>query len=207
MTPKRRYDPEAARQDILDAAEQAFQDKGFGGVSTAAIARAAGVSQSQIHYHFDTKRNLYVAVFERRFGEYFAAQSKLLEGDEVVGLARLEASIRAYFRFFQRNTGFARLMMRAYLDHDDKDDRMSGELLQSGAAVIAEAQQRGDLRSDVPAEYILLSFLSMVSQWFVSREHHLADLAEGESPEDHDEAYLDTILKIFLRGVAPVPQD
>ena len=43
-------------------------------VSTATIAREAGVSQSQIHYHFDTKRKLWQAVFERNFAEYFAAE-------------------------------------------------------------------------------------------------------------------------------------
>ena len=55
---KRRYDPDAAREDILDAAERLFAAHGFGDVSTNRISKEAGVSQSQIHYHFETKRKL-----------------------------------------------------------------------------------------------------------------------------------------------------
>jgi len=134
---KRRYDPRAARQDILDAGERLFADRGFGDVSTATIAREAGVSQSQIHYHFNTKRKLWQQVFERRFAEYFAAQSSLLGQGGPAGTERLESSIRAYFRFFQENPSFTKLLVRGHLEDSDKEEPMSAQLLSTGARVRA----------------------------------------------------------------------
>jgi AcrR family transcriptional regulator len=205
VSPKRRYDPDAARRDILDSAEELFTERGFGDVSTATIAKAAGVSQSQIHYHFETKRGLYYEVFRRRFAEYFEVQAELLARIDEEGIERMRASVVAYFRFFQEHPRFAKLMMRANLDavHDHVDDPMTGALLRSGAEVIADSQRRGEIRDDVPADIILLQFLALVAYWFYNREHHLADLEHAGPPESHDEAYLEGVLKVYLQGIAP----
>src|SRR5262245_13774626 len=112
---RRRYDPDAAKEDILEAAEKLFVDKGFNGTSTGEIAKAAGVSQSQINYHFGTKENLWLEVHRRGFQEYYDVQVKMIAGD-AKGPELLEQSIRAYFAFFQRNPGFARLMMYNLLE-------------------------------------------------------------------------------------------
>lgn len=200
---KRRYDPEAARQDILDAAERLFAAKGFGDVSTGAIAREAGVSQSQIHYHFETKRKLWQQVFQRRFAEYFAVQSSLLARDNFEGTERLDSSIRAYFRFFQEHPVFIKLLMRAQLEEADKDEPMSAELLSTGAKVIAQAQRDGFIRDDVEPEFVLLGFLSLVAHWFQTRERHLPDMGLRKPPESYDERYLEFILKVYIAGVAP----
>jgi len=82
----RRYDPEASREDILHAAERLFAEHGYGDVSTSAIAEAAGVSQSQIHYHFKTKRELWSQVFQLQLAEYFAVQSRMLGTIDVEGV-------------------------------------------------------------------------------------------------------------------------
>ncbi|MBW2528246.1 MAG: TetR/AcrR family transcriptional regulator [Deltaproteobacteria bacterium] len=199
----RRYDPEAAREDILTAAERLFAARGYGDVSTAAIAREAGVSQSQIHYHFDTKRKLWEAVFQRRFAEYFAVQSQLLERTDLEGTDRMENSIRAYFRFFQEHPGFIKLLVRAQLEEQDEHEPMSASLLGKGAEVIADAQRDGVIRDDVPAPFVLFGFLSLVSSWFQMRQAHLPDLGFGDPAESYDEAYLEFILKVFLQGIAP----
>ncbi|MEM9731490.1 MAG: helix-turn-helix domain-containing protein, partial [Myxococcota bacterium] len=138
----RRYDPEAARDDILDAAERLFAARGFDGVSTATIAREAGVSQSQIHYHFDTKQRLWDKVFARRFKDYFAAQASLLDDREMDDLERMRDSITSYFRFHQDNPDYVRLLRRAQLDADVGGEREEAEemgdfLMQKGSEVIA----------------------------------------------------------------------
>ena len=120
MPTTRRYDPEAAREDILDSAERLFAAKGFDGVSTAAIAKEAGVSQSQIHYHFDTKRKLWEKVFERRFADYFAAQSSLLDNPQMNDMERMRQSIVSYFEFFEKYPHYVRLLTRAQLDLGDE---------------------------------------------------------------------------------------
>ena len=201
----RRYDPQASRADILDAAERLFAEHGFGDVSTSRIAKKAGVSQSQIHYHFDTKRKLWAAVFQRRFGDYFERQAEMLAGTELEGLDRLGASIRAYFDFFRENPLFIKLLGRAQLDSRGERDEesMAPELMRQGVEVIARGQREGRLRNDVPPQFILIGFLSLVAFWFQARDQYVPQTGLEGPPESHDDAYLDFILKTYLRGVAP----
>ena len=51
---------------LLDAAEQLFSERGFYGVTTRQVAGAAGLDDAMIYYHFQHKRGLFDAVFERR---------------------------------------------------------------------------------------------------------------------------------------------
>lgn len=63
----RRSSPTTTRKDrILDAAEALFASRGFYGVSLRDITSAAGVDVALIGYHFGTKRELFIAVFDRR---------------------------------------------------------------------------------------------------------------------------------------------
>ena len=55
---------EQTRDKLIDAGLQAFSDHGFDGVSTRALAQAAGVNQAAILYHFQSKEGLYLAVTE-----------------------------------------------------------------------------------------------------------------------------------------------
>lgn len=58
--------PADSKERILRAAELEFTSKGFEGASTRDIAAAAGVAQALIHYHFDSKRVLFLAMVQRR---------------------------------------------------------------------------------------------------------------------------------------------
>ena len=51
-------------EKILQAAEQVFAEKGFGGTSMGDIAEQAGLPRSNLHYYFSTKDDLYRAVLQ-----------------------------------------------------------------------------------------------------------------------------------------------
>jgi AcrR family transcriptional regulator len=53
------HDAERSRDRILAAALEEFASKGFEGTTTAEIARRAGVTQPLVHYHFETKGELW----------------------------------------------------------------------------------------------------------------------------------------------------
>lgn len=79
--PRRATVPAAnARETILCAAESAFIAYGYDGTSMRGIAEAAGVAQALLHYHFQTKENLYEAVFERRTTSTSQYRVELLAG-------------------------------------------------------------------------------------------------------------------------------
>jgi TetR/AcrR family transcriptional regulator len=49
---------------ILQAAESAFAERGYGGTTTAVIAKAANLPKANLHYYFGTKKALYQAVLD-----------------------------------------------------------------------------------------------------------------------------------------------
>ena len=54
-----------SRARILKCAGQLFAERGFNGVSTRELAKAAGVNVSAIAYYFRGKKGLYRAVFNQ----------------------------------------------------------------------------------------------------------------------------------------------
>jgi len=55
------------RQRILDAAITGFAERGYAGTTTAAIARAAKVTQPLVHHHFKSKDGLWRAAMDQVF--------------------------------------------------------------------------------------------------------------------------------------------
>lgn len=203
----RRYDPEATRADILNAAERIFAEKGFTRASTQEVAAAAGVSQSQIHYHFGSKEALWDATHDRVFREYYQVQVEILTGALQPGEDRLSRSVEAYFRFFQGHPSFARMLMHNLLEGGTLGGDPGEHLSRMGAGVVQAEQEAGTLRRDVEPSFVVLSFLGLVSFWFMGREGFLPKFGLSGAPEDWDETYLDTIQKILRSGVAPPADD
>jgi TetR/AcrR family transcriptional regulator len=57
--------PEATKNQILDAAEAEFAVTGLSAARTEAIAAQTGVTKAMIYYYFQSKEDLYRAVLER----------------------------------------------------------------------------------------------------------------------------------------------
>jgi TetR/AcrR family transcriptional regulator, transcriptional repressor for nem operon len=68
--PRRRTnDPEGLRQKVLDAAEHAFQARGYNATSLGDLMQAAGVTGGALHHHFPTKKAIGLAVINERVAQ------------------------------------------------------------------------------------------------------------------------------------------
>src|SRR3954454_524487 len=56
---------EATRAALITAARPLFADRGYAGVGTEEIARAAGVTRGALYHHFEGKRELFEAAYEQ----------------------------------------------------------------------------------------------------------------------------------------------
>jgi AcrR family transcriptional regulator len=110
---------------ILDAAEHAFSERGFGGVSLRSIIAGAGVNLAAVHYHFGSKEELLKAVIRRRVGPVNAERLALLEAHERAAGSGpldldkvLEAFLLPTFRMARQEGGdrIVRLAGRLYLE-------------------------------------------------------------------------------------------
>jgi len=57
-----RMDADERRRQIVEVAQRLFCQRPYSEVSTSDIAKEAGIGRANLHYHFGTKRELYVEV-------------------------------------------------------------------------------------------------------------------------------------------------
>ena len=63
--PYSRLDPAERRDQILDAANALFAERGYEEVSIDHIAREAGITRGLIHHYFGGRKEVYIALLER----------------------------------------------------------------------------------------------------------------------------------------------
>jgi AcrR family transcriptional regulator len=68
---------QATRDRIVQAARDVLIAHGHGGTSTRAVAEAAGVNLSQVHYHFGGRHGLLIEVLDRENEALLARQNAL----------------------------------------------------------------------------------------------------------------------------------
>lgn len=64
--PARKNDPEGVRERFLDVAAELFQSRGYCATGMQAIFEEAGVTAGAFYHHFESKKDLGLAVIEER---------------------------------------------------------------------------------------------------------------------------------------------
>jgi AcrR family transcriptional regulator len=82
---------EQTRDDLIAAADGLFVGGGFHATSLDQIAAAAGYTKGAVYSNFDSKEDLFFAVYERRVAEAEAQMRELFAGDAAAGLDRIAA--------------------------------------------------------------------------------------------------------------------
>ncbi|WP_206930337.1 TetR/AcrR family transcriptional regulator [Roseococcus thiosulfatophilus] len=125
-SPRRRLEPEARREQILDAAVAHFAEVGLGG-TTRDLARRAGVTQALVYQYFGSKAELTEAVFARVYLDRLDPRWVDAIRDRATPIeARLRAFYAAYtraiftyewMRIFMWAGLAGEVLNRRYLDH------------------------------------------------------------------------------------------
>src|SRR6185295_4247630 len=71
---------------LLEAAKKILRQHGYAGLSTRSVAEAAGMPLSQIHYHFGSKQEMVLALFEYLNAQLLDRQNALF-GDATLKLS------------------------------------------------------------------------------------------------------------------------
>jgi AcrR family transcriptional regulator len=132
-----RHTAEERREEIIEAAFDAFSDTGLEGTSTETIAQRVGISQPYLFRLFGTKKGLFLAAVERcltQAGESFRVAVE--EGDPEVDVLKRMAD--AYLDVL-RDERRLRMQMQAYAACDDPDVR---RVVQNGFGRLVDEIQR-----------------------------------------------------------------
>jgi AcrR family transcriptional regulator len=185
----RRTQAERTRQrkeQLIREAIRFFGQNGYHGAKLADIAKAAGVTEPGLLHHFPSKAHLLMEVLAERdridryrFGPSQQAEMKtplallqeLVEYNETVpGLVQLFTVL------------VAESIDKQHPAHEFFTQRYQN-IREQNLAMLREAQACGDIRSDIPAEDLVVMLFAMMDglqvQWLYEPEHiHMARLFE-----------------------------
>jgi AcrR family transcriptional regulator len=69
--------PHPKKHELVRAAIRLFAENGFDGTTTLRIAKAAGVTEPLIYYHFANKDGLFTYILEKAFNDYLSRLDQL----------------------------------------------------------------------------------------------------------------------------------
>ncbi len=200
MAPARKREGALTKEAILRAAEELFADKGFAGTSISQIAQKSGCSGPLIVFHFKDKRRLYEAVKAA-----IVQRSKShLEPPEIFEdfASALRSIVASMFAFYKNNPTMIRLANWGRLEGDDDDWPGEDEPLERYLDVIHQGQRRGQVRSDLSPQRILIMISGTIHIWWEYHDRFMRDLGPNANPEIEDQRYYEQLIEVLLRGVS-----
>jgi TetR/AcrR family acrAB operon transcriptional repressor len=186
--------PDARRQHILEAATSCFTSAGYHETTIDHIAERAGLSKGAVYWHFDSKRDLFLALLDAML----TLSPEVLEPEGAVPpRAAIQRMADAAIAAAASSAGMAGLMVE-YLAHAARDEEVRGLLRDKGwlmvlavAAQIERGMQMGVFRS-VDAQAAAVAFLSPIDGLML---HQLV------RPELDVERAWTTSVELFLDGL------
>src|SRR6476620_9805309 len=145
------------REEILDAAQIEFAERGWAGTSTEDIARRAGISQPYLFRLFGTKKELFKASVSRCLRETLELFQRAAEGKR--GEEALQAMGEAYEQLLVDRTRL-RAQMQAYAASDDPEIR---EVVRNGFGdIVAYVERVGGLPEEEITRFFSVGMLMNV---------------------------------------------
>ena len=156
---------EVRRDQIVRAALSIISQKGVGGLTTAALAAEAGVSEANLYRHFRNKEDIF-------FATVFYVKDRIAKNIDA-SLADKDAPINKLRRFYDlqielmgENSGIPRFMFSDELHISEKLRELLLNTMYTFSATLASfirgAQKDGSFRSDLDPKTTALMFIGMV---------------------------------------------
>jgi len=194
-----------ARTRILKTALTEFAQRGYEGVSTTEIAKAAGVTQPLIHYHFKSKDALWKASVEQIFSwlhSDFMGLFDSLPKDDPEQMVR--TVVRAFLAFSREHPEFGQFILREGTQRSERLDWLINEWMLPPLSKFAETQEMGIEEGwlrDMPFAQIA-SIVASVSTMFFALGP-MVDTLYGISSDDQEQvdAYCDTVVEMVANLV------
>ncbi len=193
------------QRQILDAAVEAFAEKGFHGARISDVARRAGVADGTIYLYFRSKEDLLLSVFEAKMEELRRGlEEALARVDDP--LERLRAFARYHFRQVQEHRAVAEVLqvelrLSKKFMHDYRPEVLWNYLGEI-AEIVREGQRRGQVRPEIDPFVAMWSFFGALDelgmQWVLSRRH--------DKVKFDLQAAADQVADLFIQGMA-IPRD
>jgi TetR/AcrR family transcriptional regulator len=204
--------PNAARDQILDAAERLFARQGFDPTTIKQIGAGARLNPALLYYYFGSKEELYKAALQRIVTRLTALGTEALE-TAATPADTIRALVNAQVAFLLENPSAPKLFVREMIDHDAKHAesvvlQLSAGLFHRLCGVIERGQREGVFRTDVEPRYAAVSTISQAVYFMIARPAIAIffGLAPGGVPEETARDFACHAGDFAVRALSPVEQ-
>lgn len=98
------------REQILQVLAQELESNPGSRITTAALAKAVGVSEAALYRHFASKSKMFEALIDFAEDSVFSLANKIMEQEQSV-ILRCERLIQLILGFSERNPGITRVLL------------------------------------------------------------------------------------------------
>jgi AcrR family transcriptional regulator len=175
------------RVKIAEAMKLLLAQKEFGAITTAEIARTAGVTEALIYKYFKDKRDLLhqiLAEYLEQFDEQLERDLKGIKG----ALNKLRKLIWAHINVYANNRVFARILLVEVRNHPDYyvSDTYKKVKIYTDAvlSIIEEGVRDKEIRNDIPSSIIRHGILGSIEQICQSGVIFGREISPDELTED-----------------------
>lgn len=197
--------PKTTREELLDAAERLFAERGFYGASIAAIAEELGLTKQALLHHFATKERLYGEVLERISGR-FSTMVEEATRTEAAPEAQLETLFLTFFNLAMRYPDETQLLMRELLDNKRRAGQAGTWYLKpflEGLTALARRTRRWSGASDAEALAGIYQLLGAVNYFAIS-EPTLSQMFGRPAYGRVRDAYPDELGRLLRAALGPI---
>ena len=113
---------QSKEQQILEAAEKEFLEKGYNGARTTSIAKAADVTHAMLHYYFRTKEQLFEHIIDKKMSEIVPLMTHLFGNSDLPLVKRIEEAVSIHFDFVMANPDLPKFLINEVLPHKERCD-------------------------------------------------------------------------------------
>ncbi|MBN1201787.1 MAG: TetR/AcrR family transcriptional regulator [Anaerolineae bacterium] len=109
------------RSQIIQAAFQAFAQKGYDKTSMDDIVQQSGLSKGTLYWHFKNKHDLFLAVMDTTMQQMSTGLETLIGQTELLAAERLCTLFRRLIEFVENNKQVFGLMVNAFFQSSQSD--------------------------------------------------------------------------------------
>jgi len=194
--------------DILRTALKCFAKEGYGGVTINSIAKATGVADSLLHYHFGNKEKLWKKSLSLVGKEIYKELDALFEIiDDMDGLEKLRLFNKKIIHVSAKNPEFQQVVVQEVFSDNPRSNWLIEEILRPifgyMERVIKEEQGKGRLKEIPPANlssFIIGSITTLFSRSFQMKQMYGIDPFDSEQVDRHVEVINDLIFNGLLKN-------
>ncbi len=199
------------REQLLKTAAQCFAKYGYRGTTTAKIAAEAGVSEPIIYRHFRNKQDLFIALVEK-VGDEVMHNWEQASRNARSPLEKLQSLLyrnpatadpwtaSVYQLLFHASTEVSEpAIQQAIRDHYER-------YVRSLAAVMSQAQKAGQIRADLPAEWLAWQIIHAAVGFAMVRPLNIPSHANLEFVQGTIRLLVELLTRPTVEGDHPIPK-